>query len=87
MTLVKLKWAVPVLATVISTMVIGCSSEPVVVEKIVEVEKVVAKEVTVEVVKEVVVTATPVPVLEPTATPQSKPLLHRASVPFLRQPP
>ena len=57
----KFKWAGLVLAILVTGMIIGCQSEPVVVEKIVvkevPVEKVVVKEVPVE----VVVTATPVP--------------------------
>ena len=59
MTLAKLKWVIPALATIASAIAIGCSSEPVVVEKIVE--------------KEVVVTTTSIPAQQPMYTPLPTP--------------
>ena len=68
MKLVNLRAAVLVLAIVLATLAIGCSSEP----------EVIVKEVTVvkEVVKEVVVTATPMP-----ATPGQPPATQGTSLP------
>ena len=72
-----LKWVVLVFAVLSLAVAVGCSDEPKVVEKIVEVEKVVVEERPVE----VVVTATPVPKSEATATTL---LLHpRSHVPQL----
>ena len=59
-----LKWVVLVFAVLSLAVAVGCSDEPKVVEKIVEVEEVVVEERPVE----VVVTATPVPKSEATAT-------------------
>ena len=80
-----IRWAIPSLAMLLFTLVIGCA-EPQVVERIVEVEKVIEIEVPVE----VVVTATPVkldedevskgeaqrPVLTPTVAERNTSVLH-----------
>ena len=64
-----LRWAAPAIPALFFAFVVGCSGEPRVVEKIVEVEKV------------VVVTATPVTTPVPTSTPHSAPAAAHAQEP------